>query len=60
MKRLASVLLILLVLAFGYFVWPTPYRYMVTDTEVFRVNRFTGEIQRIRNHPVDGFQWRSK
>ena len=43
------------VLAWGFFIWPTPYRYEKvsrpwysgTKQEVYRINRFTGKSQKV-------------
>jgi hypothetical protein len=47
---IALILATLLVLLFGVFVWPTPYRYDklhedVQDVYTVRINRFTGRLQ---------------
>jgi hypothetical protein len=47
------------VLLFGFFIWPTPYRYekvgrpyyilgqVSTKQEVYRINRFTGRAEKV-------------
>jgi hypothetical protein len=40
----SKVLLALAILAFAYFVWPTPYRYFTVRGVAHRENRFTGEV----------------
>jgi len=39
---------------FAWFVWPTPYRYEPWKGELLRMNRFTGQIQLLKN-PVEGW-----
>jgi len=43
----SKLLLALLVVAFAYFVWPTPWRYEHRGTEnsLVRINRLTDEVQ---------------
>ena len=36
------VLLPVLILLFGWFVWPTPYAYTKDGEDLYRVNRFSG------------------
>ncbi len=39
-----------LLLAFGYFIWPTPYEYTLAgpaNTRMLRRNRFTGDVTRV-------------
>lgn len=47
MKRTTVGLLVGCLLAFGWFVWPTPYRYMMwsdeTGTVPVRISRLTGK-----------------
>ena len=65
LRRFALAGAVVLVLAFGYFVWPTPYRYIAAPagTEIgggtgfkvisARVNRFTGQADFL----VPGIGW---
>ncbi len=49
----SKVLLGLLILAFAYYVWPTPWRYDMTrgsQSIPFRINRFTGDAEMIIPH----------
>lgn len=41
-RKRRTALIALAVLAFAYFVYPTPYEYTRRAPNVFRVNRFTG------------------
>jgi hypothetical protein len=50
------VLICITVLVFGFFIWPTPYRYEkisrllrggATEQEVYRIHRFTGESNKV-------------
>ena len=51
--RWYSKLLCALVLAaFAYFVWPTPWHYHHHGTTLLRINRLTGTIER-PGRPVD-------
>lgn len=47
MRKALSVLAGVVVLAFVYFVWPTPYRYFDHADGLYRVNRFTGYPMRL-------------
>jgi hypothetical protein len=50
-RRAAYILIVAFVSAFGWFVWPTPYRYyriVSSGSEVpMRENRFTGTIESV-------------
>ena len=44
MNKTILIIIILAVLIFGYFVWPTPYQYNHTVQNILvRINRLTGE-----------------
>ena len=43
----SKVLFALLVAAFAYWVWPTPWRWEETNTGLYRLNRFTGRVERM-------------
>jgi hypothetical protein len=42
-KQLAVLLAVLILVAFGVFVWPTPYQHFHQKYLVIRVSRFTGD-----------------
>lgn len=42
-KLIWPITLLLAIIAFGLFIWPTPYEYTRKYPNVVRVNRFTGE-----------------
>jgi len=41
----SKLLLALFLLAFAYWVWPTPWRYSESEGYTMRENRFTGRVQ---------------
>ncbi len=44
-KKLTLFAILILVVLFGWFVWPTPWSYYHDRSLNLRVNRFTGETQ---------------
>ena len=51
----SKLLFALLIVAFAYFVWPTPWVYHLNGDEIFRVNRATGSVE-FRHPPAHS--WR--
>ncbi len=45
MKKMLTIVAVLLVLAAAYFIWPTPYRYHNFSSSTVRENRITGKVE---------------
>ena len=49
-----KIILGVVIFLFLYFVWPTPYRFISTGGELYRVNRITGNAESVTGGGMGG------